>query len=75
VFPVLLASIFVGGPAKHRLLRRTALPSVYIHFVFLLEEAQHGTLFRAIQVQQTLQSCLVVYKCNRLEIFSFFSGL
>ena len=57
MFPVLLANIFIGGPAKYRLLWRTALPSVYIHSVLLLGEAQHGTLCRAIQVQQTVQSC------------------
>jgi hypothetical protein len=75
VFPVLLASIFIGEPAKRSLLWRTALLSVYIHLILLLREAQRGTLCRAIQVQQTLQSCLVVYKCNRLYIFSILSGL
>jgi len=53
-FPVLLGSIFIGGPAKHRRLRLTTLSSVYVRLVLLLWEAQQGTLCRAIQVQQTL---------------------
>ena len=35
----------------------TVLPSVYIHLVLLLREAQHGMLCRAIQVQQTTKLC------------------
>jgi hypothetical protein len=60
-----LLSLFIGGPAKQCRLWLTAHRSVYVHLVLLLGEAQHGTLCR-VQVQQTLHSCVVVYKCNIL---------